>query len=97
MLISYTPNNNLVSGITELTCKRFKSTYGGLKVSLLVTHRRYNTYYTCCHKDEDRIFTNLYGRHDWRLKGAMSRVGVVLLYICSEGYVIRVTGTRRKR
>ncbi|XP_065897861.1 NADH dehydrogenase [ubiquinone] flavoprotein 1, mitochondrial-like [Dysidea avara] len=40
--------------ITELTCKRFKSTYGGLK-------------------DEDRIFTNLYGRHDWRLKGAMSR------------------------
>jgi hypothetical protein len=25
-------------------------------------------------KDEDRIFTNLYGRHDWRLKGAMARV-----------------------
>merc|ERR1712183_941436 len=24
-------------------------------------------------KDEDRIFTNLYGRHDWRLKGAESR------------------------
>ncbi|KOB66628.1 NADH dehydrogenase flavoprotein 1 ubiquinone, partial [Operophtera brumata] len=23
--------------------------------------------------DQDRIFTNLYGRHDWRLKGAMSR------------------------
>lgn len=23
--------------------------------------------------DEDRIFTNLYGRHDWQLKGAMSR------------------------
>jgi len=23
--------------------------------------------------DEDRIFRNLYGRHDWRLKGAMSR------------------------
>lgn len=23
--------------------------------------------------DEDRVFTNLYGRHDWRLKGAMSR------------------------
>lgn len=23
--------------------------------------------------DEDRIFTNLYGRHDWRLKGAQSR------------------------
>jgi len=23
--------------------------------------------------DEDRIFTNLYGRHDWRLKGAMAR------------------------
>jgi len=25
-------------------------------------------------KDEDRIFTNLYGRHDWRLKGALTRV-----------------------
>ncbi|OQR74882.1 NADH dehydrogenase-like [Tropilaelaps mercedesae] len=24
-------------------------------------------------KDEDRIFQNLYGRHDWKLKGAMSR------------------------
>lgn len=23
--------------------------------------------------DEDRVFTNLYGRHDWRLKGAMRR------------------------
>ena len=23
--------------------------------------------------DEDRIFRNLYGRHDWRLKGAMAR------------------------
>jgi len=25
-------------------------------------------------KDEDRIFTNLYGRHDFRLKGALKRV-----------------------
>lgn len=24
-------------------------------------------------KDEDRIFTNLYGKHDWKLKGAQSR------------------------
>ena len=24
-------------------------------------------------KDQDRIFTNIYGRHDWRLKGAMQR------------------------
>ena len=23
--------------------------------------------------DEDRIFRNLYGRHDWRIKGAMAR------------------------
>merc|ERR1712213_244629 len=23
--------------------------------------------------DADRIFTNIYGRHDWRLKGAMQR------------------------
>lgn len=29
-------------------------------------------------KDEDRIFTNLYGRHDWKLKGAMSRVSVTV-------------------
>lgn len=29
-------------------------------------------------KDEDRIFTNLYGRHDWKLKGAMKRVSVTL-------------------
>ena len=28
-------------------------------------------------KDEDRIFTNLYGRHDWRLKGALQRVRYV--------------------
>uniref|UniRef100_A0AC34FZX6 Uncharacterized protein n=1 Tax=Panagrolaimus sp. ES5 TaxID=591445 RepID=A0AC34FZX6_9BILA len=25
-------------------------------------------------KDEDRIFTNLYGRHDFRLKASMARV-----------------------
>lgn len=24
-------------------------------------------------RDQDRIFTNLYGRHDWRLKGALKR------------------------
>lgn len=24
--------------------------------------------------DDDRIFQNLYGRHDWGLKGAMARV-----------------------
>ena len=24
-------------------------------------------------KDQDRIFTNLYGRYDWKLKGAMQR------------------------
>ena len=30
-------------------------------------------------KDEDRIFTNLYGRHDWRLKGALARVCVLFL------------------
>lgn len=23
--------------------------------------------------DQDRIFTNLYGRHDWRLNGALKR------------------------
>jgi len=34
-------------------------------------------------KDEDRIFTNLYGRHDWRLKGALQRVRCA---ICSVFY-----------
>src|SRR5579883_2000030 len=24
-------------------------------------------------RDEDRIFTNLYGQHEWRLKGALAR------------------------
>jgi hypothetical protein len=32
-------------------------------------------------KDEDRIFTNLYGRHDWKLKGAMSRVNFIFVYL----------------
>ena len=32
-------------------------------------------------KDEDRIFTNLYGRHDWKLKGAMARVSSIIPYI----------------
>ena len=27
-------------------------------------------------QDEDRIFTNLYGRHDWKLKGAIQRVNI---------------------
>lgn len=31
-------------------------------------------------KDEDRIFTNLYGRHDWRLKGALKRVGNLVIH-----------------
>lgn len=33
-------------------------------------------------KDEDRIFTNLYGEQSWRLKDAMKRVrGRVFSYI----------------
>ena len=39
-------------------------------------------------KDEDRIFTNLYGRHDWRLKGALTRVRhvhcLVLSIMCHD-------------
>ncbi len=55
-------------------------------------------------KDEDRIFTNLYGRHDWKLKGAMSRVifnweqkkqnGTRLQQVFC---FIRETGTKQKR
>merc|ERR1712193_378717 len=35
--------------------------------------------------DQDRIFTNIYGRHDWRLKGAMAR---------GQWYEIKVSGLR---
>ncbi|UYV74753.1 NDUFV1 [Cordylochernes scorpioides] len=35
---------------------------------LKLTHTKYGPL-----KDEDRIFTNLYGRHDWRVKGAKAR------------------------
>jgi hypothetical protein len=34
-------------------------------------------------KDEDRIFTNLYGRHDWRLKGALARVCALFCFFFS--------------
>ena len=42
-------------------------------------------------KDQDRIFTNLYGRHDWKLQGALKRVStgndLALLYIWKHGIV----------
>lgn len=31
-------------------------------------------------KDTDRIFTNLYGRHDYRLKGALKRVSILSIF-----------------
>ncbi|CAH8628437.1 unnamed protein product [Heterobilharzia americana] len=31
--------------------------------------------------DDDRVFTNIYGRHDWRLKGAMKRVKLFIFCI----------------
>ena len=30
--------------------------------------------------DDDRVFQNLYGVHDWRLKEAMKRVSIWILY-----------------
>ena len=33
-------------------------------------------------KDEDRIFTNLYGLHDWGLKGALKRVSLMCVCVC---------------
>lgn len=46
-------------------------------------------------KDEDRIFTNLYGRHDYRLKGAMQRGDWSVLISVSTYHAF--TGTRRRR
>ena len=43
-------------------------------------------------KDEDRIFTNLYGRHDYRLKGAIARVG----FIQRSYTVTRITKISKK-
>uniref|UniRef100_UPI001939838B NADH dehydrogenase [ubiquinone] flavoprotein 1, mitochondrial-like n=1 Tax=Styela clava TaxID=7725 RepID=UPI001939838B len=43
------------------------------KVSSVCSIQKVRHYSNAPLKDEDRIFTNLYGRHDWKLKGAMSR------------------------
>jgi hypothetical protein len=48
-------------------------------------------------KDEDRIFTNLYGRHDWKLKGALSRVMNEMYHSHLYSIYYREIGTRRKR
>jgi len=37
-----------------------------------------------CSQDEDRIFTNLYGRHDWKLPGAIKRVIIETFYDCKD-------------
>lgn len=37
-------------------------------------------------QDEDRIFTNLYGRHDWKLNGALSRVTIYNYIKCTAGW-----------
>lgn len=52
---------NVPLAIGKITCARFQSTAAPEKT-------KYGPL-----KDEDRIFTNLYGRHDWKLKGAMAR------------------------
>ena len=40
-----------------------------------------------CSKDEDRIFTNLYGRHDWKLSGAIKRVMIVKHFVIASLYI----------
>lgn len=57
----------LVSRIQQPLLGRFF----GSSVSVLKT--QHCNYTNAPLKDEDRIFTNLYGRHDWKLKGAMQR------------------------
>ena len=42
-------------------------------------------------KDSDRIFQNLYGLHDWGIKGAMQRVSYAMPWPSSECYS-RITG-----
>ena len=47
-----------------------------------------------CSQDEDRIFTNLYGRHDWKLSGAIKRVMIgkgfmrIYLYVHCASYTL---------
>lgn len=38
--------------------------------------------------DQDRIFTNLYGKHDYKLKGAMARVRTLLRFMCSCSFAL---------
>jgi len=51
--------SSLLSGVSR---------FGQPQVLTMVASRNYGGL-----KDEDRIFTNIYGRHDWRLKGALKR------------------------
>ncbi|XP_056657177.1 NADH dehydrogenase [ubiquinone] flavoprotein 1, mitochondrial [Monodelphis domestica] len=55
----------LARGALSATLTRFTSQEAGTASPKKVTFGSL--------KDEDRIFTNLYGRHEWRLKGAQSR------------------------
>jgi len=61
-IISQVKKGSLIpSAAGKLICARLQSTEAPKKT-------KYGPL-----KDEDRIFTNLYGRHDWHLKGAMAR------------------------
>lgn len=48
-------------------------------------------------KDSDRIFTNLYGRHDYRLKGALSRVIRKIQFLSVKLVSLRAIGSKRKK
>lgn len=52
-----------VRGLNELPCSKYSNVSAAPEA----------TRHTGPLADEDRIFTNLYGQHDWRLKGAMAR------------------------
>ncbi|XP_065843971.1 NADH dehydrogenase [ubiquinone] flavoprotein 1, mitochondrial-like [Oscarella lobularis] len=57
----------LVRSIVRHSC-RFRAFPRFLSTETAESKRSYGSL-----KDDDRIFTNLYGRHDWKLKGAMQR------------------------
>jgi len=65
--VSGSPIKQPVGGAARLVATPVSSSNGGAVVALNQVRSHGGL------ADEDRIFTNIYGRHDWRLKGALSR------------------------
>ncbi|CAK8676699.1 unnamed protein product [Clavelina lepadiformis] len=79
ILLSYNSVNFVGKNWSGLSAQMFlvQSVQHGLTSKLArvasCAHNQLCHYTNLPLKDEDRIFTNLYGRHDWKLKGAVQR------------------------